>query len=747
MKAAKINSYMLTNGRNSKKAENEKNVRKTPTKLKEPLNTQTNNSKREEFISNTIRAPKKKSFIDHNQKKNNLPNQRALVNKTPTRPRSPKLAEKAFIKKNTFSEKNKEELNTSLNNNSNTINKGSVGLPRPFSNSIIAGIPTIKETIEEENKNENKFTLLTETFSLPKNLQWSTSKSNNLPNTLISCPKCHKIPLISLAEKEMDKIKIHCPCSFKGTTTMKEFISENKRPKSDNKKCLKHSKKNKEFCINCQKWLCEDCVSEHEKYSTHILIKNQVIIEISCKDHRNKPFEFFCLKCHVNLCKDCLKLHTEHKTINLSEYLSEEKYNEIEKNYNKALTFIDVYMKNLKDSVIKELETKILQVESAYTTNNQINHTILDLFSILMNNYSIFKNSYFTSSNVINNCNFTLERIVPKHFEDKVTRLVNYYNNTFITKSNGKIDVFDEYYNASITLHKKLNDNTDSISSIILLNDGRLATSSSDKTIRIINLKSYKTEAIIEGHIGPIKYLSQMKNNKLLSCSDDQTIKIWTLKGISSFNCEATLSGHESGIFQVIPITKNRIASCSEDTTIKIWSSDPPYNCIHTLTGHCHGVIAILLTKEGELFSSATELKIWDLQNYNCKETFNTIKCSYRNSMIEISENRVIIGEKYGITIMNSKSYEVINKITDNSIGWVNAIIFIRPQIIVCGCDYGLILQINSVTYKIINKKEKAHDKNIRALLKVGENMLVSADGKGFINFWNLNIEKCTSSE
>ena len=82
--------------------------------------------------------------------------------------------------------------------------------------------------------------------------------------------------------------------------------------------------------------------------------------------------------------------------------------------------------------LLKLLLLTLFIIESSYKINNDINHNILDLFTILINNYKILHNNYFTSSNVINNCHFILQKMIPKHFEDKVTQLLSYYQTTFI---------------------------------------------------------------------------------------------------------------------------------------------------------------------------------------------------------------------------------------------------------------------------------------------------------------------------
>lgn len=68
--------------------------------------------------------------------------------------------------------------------------------------------------------------------------------------------------------------------------------------------------------------------------------------------------------------------------------------------------------------------------------------------------------------------------------------------------------------------------------------------------------------------MGSIHCISLLKNNKLASGSTDKTIKIWDLKKGQEI---ATLKGHNDTV-QDLCVTDDKLISGSSDETIKIWN-------------------------------------------------------------------------------------------------------------------------------------------------------------------------------
>jgi hypothetical protein len=137
--------------------------------------------------------------------------------------------------------------------------------------------------------------------------------------------------------------------------------------------------------------------------------------------------------------------------------------------------------------------------------------------------------------------------------------------------------------------------------------DGKLVSSSFDKTIKIWDLSTGKRIATLKGHAGAVFCLSSMEG-KLVSGSRDKTIKIWDL---STGKCIATLEGHE-GPVSCLSSMDGKLVSGSYDKTIKTWDLSTG-KCIATLKGHA-GSVFCLSSVEGKLVSGSADgiIKIWD---------------------------------------------------------------------------------------------------------------------------------------
>ena len=106
------------------------------------------------------------------------------------------------------------------------------------------------------------------------------------------------------------------------------------------------------------------------------------------------------------------------------------------------------------------------------------------------------------------------------------------------------------------------------------LKDKRIATCGDDKSISIVSLnyetKKWKQDIKqINAHNHYIYGLCELNKGRLVSCSYDYTIKIWSITP-TSFNILSTLTNHTNYVWKIIPLTPNRFGSCSHDKTVKI---------------------------------------------------------------------------------------------------------------------------------------------------------------------------------
>ena len=118
---------------------------------------------------------------------------------------------------------------------------------------------------------------------------------------------------------------------------------------------------------------------------------------------------------------------------------------------------------------------------------------------------------------------------------------------------------------------------------MIILHDGRIASCSSDKTIKIFSLLTYLCEITIPAHDDEIWYIAELPSYNIVSCSDDSSIKVWSITKNNYTLVHSIPNAHVGYITQILPISENRMVSCGHDETIKIWSSVPPFALVKLL--------------------------------------------------------------------------------------------------------------------------------------------------------------------
>ena len=94
---------------------------------------------------------------------------------------------------------------------------------------------------------------------------------------------------------------------------------------------------------------------------------------------------------------------------------------------------------------------------------------------------------------------------------------------------------------------------------------------------------------VLEGHTNAVWSVA-IKDNIIISGSDDETIKIWD---INSGKCIKTLEGHTDWV-KSVAIKDNLIISGSSDNTIKIWDIESG-ECIKTPEGHTGSVYSVAI--------------------------------------------------------------------------------------------------------------------------------------------------------
>ncbi len=178
--------------------------------------------------------------------------------------------------------------------------------------------------------------------------------------------------------------------------------------------------------------------------------------------------------------------------------------------------------------------------------------------------------------------------------------------------------IAEQTLDAAMRRHRELallKGHTSAVRGIAVLGDGRLATSSSDMTVRIWAEKDGKwaTTAILKGHWQAINAIAVFSDGRLATASSDRTVRVWAeTDGI--WTTTAILKGHGHSVNTIAVLADGRIATGSWDKTVRVWAEkDGKWSNTAILKGHTRWVYSIAVLADGRLASGAWDntVRVW----------------------------------------------------------------------------------------------------------------------------------------
>ena len=475
------------------------------------------------------------------------------------------------------------------------------------------------------------------------------------------------------------------------------------------RKCREHSETGKKYCRDCELWLCDKCLEIHKVFNeNHTLEEKEIPLREICEEHSELTL-YYCMTCKCEICSFCISTggkHREHKYIPFDQFkrltaeirkkLKFKNLDECVKNLenirnkknNEKKNKIDAFVSKIDDLLTSIKQTKdnyLKQIEDKMKYFNKLIDVMKECYKYFYNLLDNEKQNYFT----LNYLNKIVEIIdvttVYSNF-DEIIQATNFIDNftnkkdhflyrietnempspyiidtsSFDKLKKSAISKFNKNNYKEIKYEKSIKVLLNTIYAITKINDKSIAVASG-KDILIIDDINSPEQDTLSGHKQNIKCLELLSENKLVSGSEDKTVKIWDIEKLDCictitgnyekidsiailnnntiavgafntvrvFNTENkkelySLVGHEKSICSLIKVNNNMLISGSYDNLIKVWDLNEQV-CNFTLYGHDSAVYTIILLNDGRLASGSgswdKSLKIWNLENKKCEFT------------------------------------------------------------------------------------------------------------------------------
>ena len=507
----------------------------------------------------------------------------------------------------------------------------------------------------------------------------------------IICPKCNiNIPALPFFLNSIEiggsiEILINCRCGNKDRIPLDDCFNYDAPTSKINvcEECLSNKPKlNLLFCINCSKWLCEECRENFKNMEeNHHFCKIPFIVNEFCDIHINYENLFYCYDCKKELCIKCTKFHPKnHKYINLIEYYEKVKESPSAMNFEKEIELVFKKNEDLKKNcldIIEKLEDendinnnnnnfdiniekeKFLDIYNKnLLLNKQLNKFVHILYKIFISannhpNYNIIHN--FELASYINKDNFPEieneeKNNINNHYSAQYKKILKYFKENTLLSIKSLIFISEE---------KTYFDNINVKNLIKINNESFVFTSNSSFEIFNINSKESKLKA--DNNNKEITKILLLKNGKLVIGSKDGEIRFWTID--SYIILDKLLTDHKSEISELIELFDGNLLSGDVQGKIMIHNFNE-ISPIKTFLLNSN-IIGVFEIKQKEYFI-ASEKSFCTYQN-NKKSTLLNFDKNKINCVLFIKNAVICANDDKNIQVYEIKPFKKINNLSVNA--------------------------------------------------------------------------------
>jgi len=243
-----------------------------------------------------------------------------------------------------------------------------------------------------------------------------------------------------------------------------------------------------------------------------------------------------------------------------------------------------------------------------------------------------------------------------------------------------------------------------------------------------------KDPKVLKGHDDHVITCLEFSGDKIVSGSDDNTLKVWCAR---TGDCLRTLEGHTGGVW-TSQMNDTIVVSGSTDRSLKVWNMDSG-ECLHTLRGHTSTVRCMHL-HGGVVVSGSRDatLRMWDVQLGECLHVLvghmAAVRCVQYDGWFVISG-----GYDYMVKVWNPETAECLHTL----VGHTNRVYSLQfDGVHVVSGSLDTCIRVWDVETGACKQILMGHQ-SLTSGMELRNNVLVSGNADSTVKIWDIITGSC----
>ncbi|ELU03411.1 hypothetical protein CAPTEDRAFT_96061, partial [Capitella teleta] len=239
---------------------------------------------------------------------------------------------------------------------------------------------------------------------------------------------------------------------------------------------------------------------------------------------------------------------------------------------------------------------------------------------------------------------------------------------------------------------------------------------------------------VLRGHDDHVITCLEFSGNRIVSGSDDNTLKVWSA---ITGRCLRTLVGHMGGVWSS-QMSDNIIVSGSTDRTLKVWNADTG-QCLHTLYGHNSTVRCMHLFNNTVISGSRdATLRMWNITSGECEHVFMGHVAAVR--CVQYDGKRVVSGAyDYMVKVWDPDTETCIHTLQGHT-NRVYSLQFDGTHIVSGSLDTSIRVwdvETGNCLHTLIGHQ------SLTSGMELKDNILVSGNADSTVKVWDITTGQC----